>query len=201
MMPYKGSSFQMISFLLRKPMYQKYGKKRTKKWIRDGKEVYKQMLKETEDIGGNNPMAGNTYMGYVFMAIWKAADGAIEVEDFKKIGRQMMESPIVKIAKGGIDMKRMAAWLEEHPEYKDKSWDFHFDDEKHQDGMYYYFTRCPMETYARTHGYLEVLPVCCDLDYCTAKLHHAVLLRDNTLAEGGKICDYWFVGDQVRNPK
>lgn len=214
MMPYKGSSYNMISFLLRKPMRQRYGRSKTNKWIKDGREVYKQMLMETEDIGGDNPMAGNTYMGYVFMAIWKAADGEIKVEDFKKIGRQMMESPVVKIVKGGIDMNRkedldkmnammhrMAAWLEEHPEYKDKSWDFHFDETKHEDGMYYYFTQCPMETYARTHGFLEVLPVCCDLDHCTAKLHHAVLLRDNTLAEGGRICDYWFVGDQVKNPK
>ena len=27
-----------------------------------------------------------------------------------------------------------------------------------------------------------------------------ICYRDNTLAEGGKICDYWFVGDQVKNP-
>lgn len=34
------------------------------------------------------------------------------------------------------------------------------------------------------HGDLEALPVLCDLDYCTAKTHHAVLLRNRTLAEG-----------------
>lgn len=51
------------------------------------------------------------------------------------------------------------------------------------------------------YGDLEVLPVLCDLDYCTAKTHHAVLLRDQTLAEGGEKCDYWFVGDQVKDPQ
>lgn len=214
MMEYKGSYFRLLTWLVKKPMYRKYGKEKTKKWIRESNAVYRKMLEESDDIGSDNPMAGNTYMGYVFMAIWKAADGEIKVEDFMKVTQEMMDRPLVKIIKGGNDMNRKEdvekmskmlhaadAWQKAHPEYAEKSWDFHFDETKHKDGFYYYFTRCPMETYAREHGFMEVLPVCCDLDYCTAKLRHAKLIRDKTLADGCDMCEYWFVGDQVKDPQ
>ncbi len=212
MMKYKGTYLRMISMVIKKPMYAQYGKQNTQKWLKEAKGIYRELLNETDDVGADNPMAVNIYMGYVFMAIWKAADGQIQIEDYKRVTREMMDQPIVQKLKGGTDMNRqedfdkmkanfhrMADWLEAHPQYKEASWDYHFDDEKHKDGIYYYFTKCPMETFARTHGYLEVLPVLCDLDYYTAKTHHAVLLRDQTLAEGGEKCDYWFVGDQVKD--
>ena len=95
----------------------------------------------------------------------------------------------------------MAKWLNDHPEYEEKSWDFNFDDTKHEDGTYYHFTRCPIEAYARSHGFLEILPVICDLDYLTSEARHAVLHREQTLATGGEMCDYWFVGDKIENPR
>jgi len=98
-------------------------------------------------------------------------------------------------------MHKDAAWLEAHPQYKAYSWDFHFDETKHQDGFYYHFTQCPLNTFARKEGYLEVLPIMCDIDYKTAALMHAKLYRDHTLAGSGEVCDYWFVGDKVENPK
>ncbi len=83
---------------------------------------------------------------------------------------------------------------------KDKTWDFNFDDSKHKDGNYYYFTRCPLNDFARKYGFLEVLPVCCDIDYITTEYSHGILHRDYTLASGGNICDYWIVPDQIKNP-
>ena len=108
------------------------------------------------------------------------------------------KSGMARIAKM---MHKDAAWLEAHPQYKAYSWDFHFDETKHQDGFYYHFTQCPLNTFARKEGYLEVLPIMCDIDYKTAALMHAKLYRDHTLAGSGEVCDYWFVGDKVENPK
>lgn len=108
------------------------------------------------------------------------------------------KSGMARIAKM---MHKDAAWLEAHPQYKAYSWDFHFDETKHQDGFYYHFTQCPLNTFARKEGYLEVLPIMCDIDYKTATLMHAKLYRDHTLAGSGEVCDYWFVGDKVENPK
>ncbi|MCD8336069.1 MAG: L-2-amino-thiazoline-4-carboxylic acid hydrolase [Lachnospiraceae bacterium] len=50
--------------------------------------------------------------------------------------------------------------------------------------MYYHFTRCPLNDYARACGYLESLPVMCELDHLLAGLYHARLYREQTLRGG-----------------
>ncbi len=47
-----------------------------------------------------------------------------------------------------------------------------------------------LNSFARREGLLEVLTVICDMDFLTAGLMHAKLHRENTLTDGGKICDY-----------
>lgn len=214
MMKYKGLYLNLFAFLLRKPMKQKYGKEMTMDILKKVKPIYKEMLSKTEDIGSDNPMANNIYMGYVFLAIWKAADGKIGSADLREVAAEFIHLPVMQMFMGGRntnnakDLKkmkdmfyRMAQWVEEHPEYRGKTWDFNFEETKHRDGIYYHFTRCPLEKFARENGYLEILPVCCDLDYLTCEAVHATLYREQTLAEGGKICDYWIVGDQTRQPE
>ena len=58
-----------------------------------------------------------------------------------------------------------------------------------------------LEKFVRENGYLEVLPVCCDIDYLSAEASHGVLHRDYTLATVGHICDYWIVPDKIANPQ
>lgn len=159
-------------------------------------------------------MASNLYEGLIFLALWDASDRKISVDELRTISEEMMSFPLLKAMglminankKSGMAriakmMHKDAAWLEAHPQYKAYSWDFHFDETKHQDGFYYHFTQCPLNTFARKEGYLEVLPIMCDIDYKTAALMHAKLYRDHTLAGSGEVCDYWFVGDKVENPK
>lgn len=73
-------------------------------------------------------------------------------------------------------MLKNAAWLEKHTQY-------------------------PLNNFAKKEGYLEVLPVMCDIDHLMAKLMHLKLNREQTLAGGESMCDYWFVGDKVKNPQ
>ena len=177
-------------------------------------QIYRDMLRRADDIGKDNPMASNLYEGLIFLALWDASDRKISVEELRTISEEMMSFPLLKAMglminankKSGMAriaemMHKDAAWLEAHPQYKAYSWDFHFDETKHQDGFYYHFTQCPLNTFARKEGYLEVLPIMCDIDYKTAALMHAKLHRDHTLAGGGEVCDYWFVGDKVENSK
>lgn len=211
-MKYKGTYFTLFSFLLRKPMRCKFGRKATNESIRKGKLIYRDMLERTEDIGADNPMAGNIYMGYVFMAICRA--GKFSVSEFMEVTTEFMHSKIVSKIMGGSDlnnpedlnrlsaqMHKIAAWSEEHPEYRDKTWDFNFDETLHKDGFYYHFTRCPMEKFARENGYLDVLAIGCNIDYLTCEAKQAVLHRNSTLASGGDKCDYWIVGNKIENPK
>ena len=213
-MKYRGSILNLFSLLLKKPMNRKYGRDVTRKALKGAKPIYRDMLTKTEDIGSGNIMAMNIYMAYVFLAIWKAADGKIGLQDFREVTKEFIHRPVVQLFMGGRDVNRpkdmeklkasiyhAQAWVEMHPEYKDKTWDFNFDESLHKDGFYYYFTRCPIEKFARENGFLEILPVACDLDHLTAESMHAILYREQTLATGGTMCDYWFVPDRIKDPK
>ena len=58
-----------------------------------------------------------------------------------------------------------------------------------------------VNTFARKHGFIEVLPVCCELDHLLTEASHGKLIREYTLATGGSMCDYWIVPDQLKNPQ
>lgn len=214
MLKYKGKYIKLIPMFMRKYMVEQYGKEVTKSALKKAPAIYREMLDQVDDIGFDNPMADNIYMGFVFMAIWKASDGEIDINSYRSVIKKFMRNYVVQKVVGGKnfnDPKTLKAaeekfrankkWADDHPEFTGKTWDFNFDEAKHQDGTYYYFTRCPLNNFAKKYGYLEVLPVCCEIDYLTAEAKHAVLHRDYTLAAGGDKCDYWIVPDKIKNPK
>lgn len=55
-------------------MVRKFGKNKTMEGLKRARGLYKQMIEKTEDIGANNPMSGNIYLGYVFMAVCRAGN-------------------------------------------------------------------------------------------------------------------------------
>ena len=214
MMKYKGMFIRMFPPMLKKYMKEQFGSEITKKAFKGAPAIYRDMLNKCDDIGADNPMAKNIYMSFVFLAIWKASEGAIDVESYRKVIQNFVKSPMAGMIMGGKDLNKpetlqaakarfhaMQAWADAHPQYKDKTWDFNFDENKHRDGSYYHFTRCPIEAFARKYGYLEVLPLCCELDYAMTEAMHGVLHRDYTLATGGDMCDYWIVPDKIQNPQ
>lgn len=214
MMKYTSKYYNVLTLLLRKHLKEQFGSEVTKKALKGARPIYKEMLKQCEDIGYDNPMASNIYMCFVFLSIWKAADGDIDYEGYRKVIKNFMTKPPVGIfmsagdlnnpktlEKGKAKFHEMQDWADAHPEYKDKTWDFNFDETKHKDGSYYHFTRCPLNDFARENGYLEILPVCCEMDHYMTEAKHGVLHRDYTLATGGAICDYWIVPDKIENPR
>lgn len=215
MMKYKESYWLLVAGILRGPMVKWYGDMFTDVVLRRAKPIYRDMLAKTTDIGADNPMAMNIYMCYPILAIWKAAAGKIKLDDYREIINSIVTSPLMQKAArimpdcntpSGLAvvedmMHKNADWIKMHPQYADVSWDFNFDKAKHRDGFYYHFTRCPIERFARENDLLDVLPICCDIDYATGKLFHVKLHREQTLASGGTICDYWFVPDKIENPQ
>ena len=214
MMKYTDKYFRAMMPFIKISLRRRYGRAYTRSLVKKTDAVYRDMLQRADDIGADNPMASNTYSCLVFLALWKAADGKISIRDLRMITMEMMSIPALKLVglfingntKSGMKrlramMEKDAAWLEDHPQYKSVSWDFNFDETKHEDGFYYHFTQCPLNTFARREGYEEVLPVMCDIDYLTAKLMHLKLHREQTLVSGGSVCDYWFVGDQTKHPR
>ncbi|MBQ8973252.1 MAG: L-2-amino-thiazoline-4-carboxylic acid hydrolase, partial [Clostridia bacterium] len=131
MMPYKGTYLRLFSLLLKKPMTAEYGKELTRKTLKAAPAVYRRMLEQVDDIGADNPMAGNIYMCFVFLAIWKAADGAISPDSLRRVTKAFMARPIVAKIMSGKDInkpedlaaaknrfRQMQAWADAHPEYK-----------------------------------------------------------------------------------
>jgi len=214
MLKYKGTFIKMFPLMIKKFMVEQYGRQVTKEAFKKAPAIYRDMLMKVDDIGYDNPMAGNIYMAFVFMAIWKAADGAIDIESYRSVVRNFLTKSFARKFIGKSDMnkpedvlkakdkfRRMQAWADEHPQYKDKTWDFNFDESRHRDGSFYYFTRCPLNNFAREYGYIEVLPVCCELDHILTEASHGKLIREYTLATGGPVCDYWIVPDKLCNPR
>ena len=86
-------------------------------------------------------------MCFVFLAIWKAADGKIDTDSYRIVIEKFMESTLISKIMGGKDLnnpedmqrakdkfRAMQDWADAHPQYRDKTWDFNFDDTKHKDG-------------------------------------------------------------------
>lgn len=214
MMKYTGKYWMMLAPLVKRSLKWHYKKGFAEQIMQKAKPIYRDLLNRMDDIGADNPMASNVYTSFVFISVWKAAEGKITVKALREISKEVMQFKPLKLAglfinanqKKGIEsiknkMLKNAQWLEEHPQYQKYSWDFNFDESKHKDGYYYHFTQCPLNTFARREGLLDVLQVMCDVDYLSAGLMHAKLYREHTLASGGKICDYWFVGDKIENPE
>ena len=214
MLKYTGKYWLILAPLVKKSLKKHYGKAFADMTMIKAKSEYRAMLERVVDIGADNPMASNIYMSLVFFAVYKAANRKITIKALRMIANEAMEWKPLRLMGLFINankpcgirairkmMLKNAEWLEKHPKYKKVSWDFNFDENKHHDGYYYHFTQCPLNNFARREGLLDVLPVMCDMDFLTAGLMHAKLHRENTLAGGGKICDYWYVGDKVKNPK
>ena len=214
MLAYVSRYFNIIAPALRRAIRRRYGYELAAKAYNDARPIYRQMLADFPSIGADNPMAGNIYMCFVLMAVWKAAGGAITPDGFRPVIRKMAKSPMMTKMLSKRDMNNpeelqqswkglyeKKAWADQRPQYRDKTWDYNIDEKKHRDGVYYYFTNCPLNNYARTYGYMEILPVCCELDYLITEANHAVLHRDQTLASGGTMCDYWVVPDKIKDPR
>lgn len=181
--------------------------------LKRAKPIYKKLLGRVEGISDKNPMASNITMSFVIISIWLASKRKITPEQMSHVIEMAIDWKPMKAYYGTIDMntpkgierfgcmmKKNAEWAEKHPEDWN-TWDFHFDEKLHRDGFYYHFNHCPIADFCRKYGYQEINPVLCNIDFTTLGMMHSVLHRDHTIAEGAGICDYWTVGDKVKNPQ
>lgn len=214
MLKYTGKYWTVILPLIKRSMNRYYGSDFIHETVKKAKPIYVEMLRSVDDVGADNPMAKNIYECFVFLAVWKAAEGKIGADDLRRITRDVLSFPLLKAmglvlnANSPASLKRIGErmhanqdWLDAHPQYKTASWDFNFDETLHRDGFYYHFTHCPLNDFARKNDMIDILPVMCEIDHVTAALMHAKLHREHTLATGGTMCDYWFYGDKLKDPK
>ena len=212
MMKYKGYYWTVLTPMIRSSAGKICGKELADRAVSRGKAQFRMLLQKADDLGPGNPMECNAYFAYVFVAVWLGSGKEITPDQMGKI----MESVIVKMRpffglinlntpKGSKywyqSMKKYQAWYEKKGKQYPATWKVHFDENLHRDGSYYCFSSCPVCAFLQKEGMGEILETLCDTDWLMFKMQHGVLHRDCTLARGQCMCDYWVVGDQVKDPK
>ena len=203
----------MMTPFIKRALKTKYGNKDVKTIVGNAKTEYRKLLNKADDIGSKNPMASNLYMCLLFFSFMQGSNGKISAEDLKDIMRITLSDPILLKLMGNKDFNdpkelnkfkehihKNSDWAELHRKEYPETWKFNFDD-SHQDGFYYYFTKCPIAKFFKDNNLEEITPIFCELDHLTIKTRKAKLLRDKTLANGDDMCDFWIVGDKVKDPK
>ena len=203
----------MMTPFIKRALKTKYSNKDVKTIVGNAKTEYRELLNKADDIGSKNPMSSNLYMCLLFFSFMQGSNGKISTQDLKDIMRITLSDPIVLKLMGNKDFNdpkelnkfkehihKNSDWAELHRKEYPETWKFNFDD-SHQDGFYYYFTKCPIAKFFKDNNLEEITPIFCELDHLTIKTRKAKLLRDKTLANGDDMCDFWIVGDKVKDPK
>ena len=213
MLKYKPIHWFFMTPFIKRALKTKYCNEDIKIIVRNAKAEYRELLNKADDIGSKNPMASNLYFCLLFFSFMKGSEGKINSEDLKEIMRITLSDSILLKLMGKKDFNnpkdlkefkehihKNSEWAELHRKDYPETWEFNFDD-IHQDGFYYYFTKCPIAKFFKDNNFEELTPLFCELDHLTIKTRKAKLFRDKTLAKGDDICDFWIVGDKIKNPK
>ena len=211
-MKYVGIYWTLFAPMMKKSIRERFGKELADKSIRKGKAEYRRLLTHADDLGPGNPMATNAYFAYVFAAAWLGSGRRITTNEMGRVMTDMLESRLLRTVfamtnlnrtpkKWEKDMRKYAAWYREYGKEYPVNWVVNFDDTRHKDGSYYYFTRCPICEFCQREGISELMPALCATDEVMFRLQHGKLHREHTIANGDPVCDYWIVGDKVKEPR
>ena len=178
--------------------------------------LYNKWLHEEGDFGGRkNMMADNVLLVYAFFAFYEAVDRSLTNEDLDDLIEIAMGKKLKFLSHFDMNQLEKKKWLmkfiyryfgnyakkaDKH-RYKDwgATWEIRLNPEKHEKGISFVFDTCPINDFARKHGYIDFLPNLCAIDQLTCKTMHAALIRHKTLACGDGECNYWILGD--KNPE
>ena len=211
-MKYVGIYWTLFAPMMKKSISKRFGSELAKESITNGKSEYRRLLSRADDLGDGNPMASNAYFAYVFAGVWLGSKKKLSPDDMALVMTDILESRLLRTVFGMIDlnktpkkweqdMKKYEKWFNANGKEYPVNWKVNFDEGKHRDGSYYYFSRCPICEFCDREGISELMPALCATDEVMFRLQHGKLYRDHTIAGGDEICDYWIVGDKVKNPR
>lgn len=211
-MKYAGIYWTLFAPLMKKSIAKRFGKEMAEESIRNGKREYRGLLSRADDLGPGNPMAMNAYFAYVFTGAWLGSKKKITPDEMALVMTDVLESRLMRTVFGMTDvnkspkkwyrdMKKYETWFKKHGKDYPVNWNVGFDENLHKDGSYYYFTRCPICEFCQREGIGELMPALCSTDEVMFRLQHGKLYREHTIAKGEGICDYWIVGDQIKEAR
>ena len=211
-MKYNGIYWSLFAPMMKKSILTRFGESLAERSIREGKKEYRRLLSRADDLGPGNPMASNAYFAYVFAAAWLGSGRKIKPDEMALVMTDVLESRLLRFVFGMTDlnrqpkkwyrdMKKYEAWFNLHGQDYPVNWNVNFDESRHRDGSYYYFSRCPIYEFCKREGIAELMPALCATDEVMFRLQHGKLYREHTIASGEPICDYWVVGDRIKIPE
>ena len=198
---------------VRPVLVRRFGAARAEQILQDAGPVYSRFLEETPSIGGKaNVMNQSMDMALPFFAVYEASGRALCEADLDEMLDILM---VRRFRKAGrlIDMNRLdRPWFRKLA-YRlaqkvadqnnarrgrewNNTWGIQINPEGHEYGLSMALVGCPLVDFAKTHGYMDILPQMCAADVTAAAAVHARLIRHHTVAQGYETCDYWYVGDR-----
>lgn len=211
-MKYRNIYWSVLAPKIKRSIKNRYGNEMAKIAIKNGKSEYKGLLSRAEDLGPHNPMASNAYFAYVFVGAWLGTNKEIPPKGMADVMIDVIYKmkpffALINIntkrgeKKWYRDMKKYEHWCEGKLDKYKTTWVVKFDENRHKDGSFYYFTKCPISIFCEKEGIPEIMPYLCQTDEVMFKLQHGKLERKYTLANGDPMCDYWVYGDKLKNPQ
>ncbi len=162
-------------------------------------DEFKEILGRTEGLGGqrHNPMEGILVFGAYLLAVYKATDGEMSEELFKKCVDSISNSTIIKLkGKTGnmfsqktVAEQRRLERLGKEESYKNV-WEIDFDYVDGSGECYITYTKCGLCSLGKQEGLSHLIKYLCGIDYAIFKHQGLVLDRTKTLAYGDEHCNF-----------
>ena len=196
---------------VRKYLKKEYGKNEAARLWERTLQIYACFVKEVPDIGGKaNAMSSNLYLALAVFAFYEADGRKLTVDKLKELmSQQLTQSIPVLSALADLNKpKNQQRLRERYEKYKAISdekldrgewgngWRIEMNPHGREKGVAFDLVGCPLADFANKHGYIGFMPVLCGFDHLTAKLLHAKLIREHTVATGSKYCDFWYLGNR-----
>ncbi|MCR4856091.1 MAG: L-2-amino-thiazoline-4-carboxylic acid hydrolase [Erysipelotrichaceae bacterium] len=189
------------------------------KIVDNARRIYPQLMKKAPDLGGRkNSFAYNMRIFILFLSYYEGSDHRIDGLAFSEIFDEFADHYRLIGNLLNINRKPICSFLRKYfyisyQKYADtvaskqakgewmNTWGMVVDPDHVDEGFAFTLVGCPLADYARDNGYQHLMPYLCSLDHAYAKLMHAKLIRNHTVASGADSCDYWYVPDQSNTAK
>lgn len=170
-------------------------------------DQYNEYLKDLPDYGGKKNVHSYAIYGSILIfSLYPLLPDQPPVEELQGFVQGMFMAPFVKLGKV-IDVNRKADmkllnFVFQKTGDKDrkqiKQYPLTFCNvgapfDKVNNAARYSFTQCPNAEFAKKHGLMHVLPLCCNSDYWGISQVHGTLIRQGTCGNSD-LCDYCVVG-------
>ena len=204
-MKYKAFYWNFFSHTMKRCVKKRTDTARAKEIMSRGKREYRSIIERAPDLGRGNPFALNMYFACVFIGLWLGTDKKFTPEDMAEIMAECLKTvkPLFNLinlnkpSHARLVQSQMAdkylKWYEKRgKDYPTWEMTGKTDD---REGVYYELHTCPICALCSKEGIPEIMPPLCALDTLMFSMMHGRLIRNNMIAAGGEMCDYWIIGD------